>query len=652
MPESNNSRKKPWTLLVYLAGDNNLTEEMVWSLQEMKKASSNDAIHNALNLVALFDPPGENPRRYEIVVDDRHPDNERDGELAALTAKEFEYDEDAILEILREQVAAECVAALNLDPAKTSELAKALENYPPVAADSAATILDADRDAVALAKVARLLAPQLGARLRFVSKDNTVSALVSKFLLEQVERLPSTHCYAVILSGHGSGAVGDFLTDNDPKSAVSIPKLGKILEGVKSRLPGKGDQKIQILGMDSCLMSTIEVAYEVQESVEYLVASEGSVLNAGWPYHRVLEAFAASAAGLGEQPVARDTSQDVADNYIRFYRDYEIAGVSTDIAVCALDEIGLLEDEPKERESPDDDADSSTRNLAYCVHALATAMTDVLRHIAPDGMEEAVELRHLKRVERDNGGSDEVYAREVRNAIVAAHWSAQSYKGDRYVDLYDFCQQLLRFCPTPPKPGRRRDDHRKAGEWSEVVHKACENVLRAMEQVVIRSRYTGTEFQHSHGLSIYFPWAASDYLPDYRNLRFAQHTRWAEFLETYMRATARMRRDQAKRVEIVAPGPATFGITTHENEPVIAQEPIRRPRASLMTVETPEGTQDPDAGTHRNPLIGTDRNPLIGTDRGQVCSTMKNPPDGYYEDSQKDRRDEEQKQAGRESVPV
>jgi hypothetical protein len=648
MPSSKNSGTKPWTVLVYLAGDNNLPEEMVWSLQEMKKASADAAIHNTLNLVALFDPPGENPRRYEIVVDGKHPNEEGDGKLATLTAKKLEYDEDAILEILRGQVASECVAALNLDQAKSSELAKALENYASVAAGSAATILNADRDAAALANVARLLAPQLGARLRFISRDNTVSALVNRFLVEQVDELSPTHQYAIILSGHGSGAVGDFLTDSDPKSAVSIPKLGRILGKVQSRLP-EGVQKIQILGMDSCLMSTIEVAYEVQGSVQYLVASEGSVLNAGWPYQRVLEAFAASAAGVGDKPLARVVAEDIADNYIRFYRDYEVAGVSTDIAVCALDQIGAPENEPEEGQPANYEGDSSRGKLAYWIQALATVMIDALGCIAPDGMEEAVELGVLK---RGNGGSDIEYARDVRNAIVAAHWSAQSYKCNRYVDLHDFCEQLLRFCPTPPKPGRRRDDHRKAGEWSEVVHEACKNVLIAMKEVAIRSRYTGTEFQHSHGLSIYFPWTASDYLPDYRNLRFAQHTRWAEFLETYMRATVRMRRDQGQRVEAIAPGPAPFGISTLENDLVVAREPIRRPRASLMTVEKPEGTQDPDAGTHRNPLIGTDRNPLIGTDRGQVCSTMKNPPDGYYEDSQKDRSDEEQEHTGRPSVPV
>jgi hypothetical protein len=64
---------------------------------------------------------------------------------------------------------------------------------------------------------------------------------------------------------------------------------------------------------------------------------------------------------------------------------------------------------------------------------------------------------------------------------------------------------------------------------------------------------------------------------------------------------------------------------------VVAEEPIRRPRASLIVVEKPEGTKDPEAGTRKDPEAGTRK--------GQGCSTMKNPPDGYYQDPQNDRRD-------------
>ena len=71
--------------------------------------------------------------------------------------------------------------------------------------------------------------------------------------------------YIVVFSGHGSGATGDFLPDNDPPSALTIPKLGEMLRSATQKLKDKLDRpQIDVLGMDSCLMSMVEVGYEVQ----------------------------------------------------------------------------------------------------------------------------------------------------------------------------------------------------------------------------------------------------------------------------------------------------------------------------------------------------------------------------------------------------
>jgi hypothetical protein len=52
-----NMKKKSWTVMVYLAGDNNLDSAGVTDLNEMKKIGST----NALNVVAV-EPRGETPR--------------------------------------------------------------------------------------------------------------------------------------------------------------------------------------------------------------------------------------------------------------------------------------------------------------------------------------------------------------------------------------------------------------------------------------------------------------------------------------------------------------------------------------------------------------------------------------------------------------
>jgi hypothetical protein len=310
-------------------------------------------------------------------------------------------------------------------------------------------------------------------------------------------------------------------------------------------------------------MSTVEVGYEVRKSVSCLVASEGPVLNTGWPYRQVLASVAENGAGSPEE-IARA----VASSYLRFYRDYEIVGVSTDIAVTDLTKIGLVAESASE---------------------LARAMSAPLSELTPDGLEEGIELGELARPKETSSEAKE--ARAVRDAIVLAHWSAQSYKCDRYTDLHDFARQLLRF--SDGRFGRRMDE----------IRKACRLVLDAVAAAVVSSGTTGDELQHSQGLSIYFPWSHRDFFPEYRNLRFAEETGWASFLETYLRSTRRMRRFQSANLK-AAKVPAV---------------PRRMPHPGPDVAET----KDVEAGTRKDVEAGTRK--------GQTCrSTMKNPPEGYY----------------------
>jgi hypothetical protein len=45
---------------------------------------------------------------------------------------------------------------------------------------------------------------------------------------------------------------------------------------------------------------------------------------------------------------------------------------------------------------------------------------------------------------------------------------------------------------------------------------------RGRKGAVVRSHYTGSAFQHAHGLSVFFPFAAEDYTSKYENLEFAE----------------------------------------------------------------------------------------------------------------------------------
>ena len=163
-----------WTVLVYLAGDNNLTQEMSWGLQELKKAAGelNPAGRPAvdrINVVAHFDPRGARGRRYDFVPPG---------------AAGVPHQEDG-----------------NLDRYETVVYTDAMLARAPASADQPA--------------------PE-GLSHR--------SSQLEKFVSEQVRRLPPAKQYFLVLSGHGSGAVGDFLIDSDPATSLSIPELARILD--------------------------------------------------------------------------------------------------------------------------------------------------------------------------------------------------------------------------------------------------------------------------------------------------------------------------------------------------------------------------------------------------------------------------------------
>ena len=90
---------------------------------------------------------------------------------------------------------------------------------------------------------------------------------------------------------------------------------------------------VDVLGMDSRLMSTAEVGDEMCEHVAYLVGSEGFVPNTGWPYRYLLNKLEERCRN--DAPILpNELCDSLVRNYIDYYRTYLPAGVSVDIAAC------------------------------------------------------------------------------------------------------------------------------------------------------------------------------------------------------------------------------------------------------------------------------------------------------------------------------
>ncbi|NRQ32649.1 hypothetical protein HII36_12485 [Nonomuraea sp. NN258] len=84
---------------------------------------------------------------------------------------------------------------------------------------------------------------------------------------------------------------------------------------------------LDLLGMDACLMSNLEVCYEIREHVGSVVGSEELEPNEGWPYTEIVNALAANP-----RMEARDLAGLVVEEYIRSHR----ASQKT-VTQCAVD---------------------------------------------------------------------------------------------------------------------------------------------------------------------------------------------------------------------------------------------------------------------------------------------------------------------------
>lgn len=88
-------------------------------------------------------------------------------------------------------------------------------------------------------------------------------------------------------------------------------------------------QPFDLLGMDACLMSNLEVAYQLRGHVRYIVASEENEPGDGWPYDRVIRRLAADP-----EIATAEFARHIVTDYIDFYAE---RGYPGDVTQAALD---------------------------------------------------------------------------------------------------------------------------------------------------------------------------------------------------------------------------------------------------------------------------------------------------------------------------
>jgi len=148
---------------------------------------------------------------------------------------------------------------------------------------------------------------------------------------------PADH-YFIVIWDHGLGfesiypsvSSRDLLLDEtNGNDIMSVPDFALALKNISSEI-GK---KIDIVGIDACLMNMIEVAYEIRETSDYLIGSEGAEPAEGWPYYYILDY-------LVNNP--DDSPSSLSSMVVKFYEEVYGNLYQTTQSAIDLSKVGSL----------------------------------------------------------------------------------------------------------------------------------------------------------------------------------------------------------------------------------------------------------------------------------------------------------------------
>lgn len=315
-----------------------------------------------------------------------------------------------------------------------------------------------------------------GPKSTSIASTGDINMAEPKTLFDFVSRCldlyPARH-YMLVLDGHASGVEEGFLLkDQNPPGSMSLDDLRNVLAAIKDELK----MNIDVLGLDACLMNMLEICYEFKGLAAIMVGSQGLTPGHGWPFAKIIYELNRNPITEPEQLAAEQLARIIVRQFTDSYLDNSIiGGLSVDIAALRLT-----------------DTDTVAKTLNDLAGFLVTKLNDP----------------------------------NVRDQIILSHWRAQSFNGELYVDLWDFCEVLK--------------VNYKSNENGDVFKK-CSAVQDAIQAMRVASCFCGIEYQHAHGLSIYFPW--SEIFSGYKNLAFAnlsgKDSNWFNFISKYLELTRR-----------------------------------------------------------------------------------------------------------------
>ena len=467
-----------WTIMVYLAGDNNLTTNCISVLQQLEAVK----YKRNVRVLACFDSNTPWPKGSRYL---------------AINCKWNKNNEDLDWEIYNDLI--------------ITEKRGHKINPPDFCSDTQVQ----------------------GAPM----KRTDVAEGLKRFMQWAMKHHRKSDPCMLVLYGHGPVVAGKtFLAQEHPVSSLTMTDIPTIL---KPHFGGER-RKLEILAFQNCAMNGVETAWEVKDYVNYMIGSQGLVLSYGWPYERIMSALVDNP---NDKPI--QIAEKILKACARHLIDFAVMDRSSEQSVCDLSKL---------RES---------ENITAAITKLVNKLKESLTFIPVQN----------ERCLQDKGQRVLQYPL-ICDAVRLARLEAQTFWGETFVDVYDFCERLLKKCneailvqnEVASELACNLNVDGSLDPWLrkmplveklEGIIDCCMEVMKRVEEMVPHSYYIGSDLQYSRGLSIYFPWSmpGEPYTFTYSNdlkehelvtafetysrYDFVDKSGWAGFLKSFYKATLR-----------------------------------------------------------------------------------------------------------------
>ena len=285
--------RKEWTIMIYMAGDNNLAVDMAYALEQIKGVAGEGP--DSPNLFVYYD--GNSPSIPTLYCDFSDPNR-------AKYVRSFKVPDK-----------------LYPTPAKLNENAadkRSVINFVDWCVNNVEVVNE--NGEITYGRRAKKYAlifsgHSLGFQDIGLFKDETSGKTMKmNDLFIMLDRL-------VRSEDELKGYVEGFDLDDDELARETTELLG---------------QPLDLLGFDACVMGMLEVGYQFSSVAKTMIASEGSVPSAGWTYAKILGTLANENRGKYDPNAF---AERFVREFIRSQDAFTIGGSSVDMAAWDLSKL-------------------------------------------------------------------------------------------------------------------------------------------------------------------------------------------------------------------------------------------------------------------------------------------------------------------------